>query len=569
MSKKAAIYARVSTEEQSENYSLPTQLEGCRLYASRNDFEVIAEFTDSYTGTSLDRPKLNEVKKLAGKIDAVIVYTQDRLGRAEALDTWNLIAEFDSKGTQVHTTDRGLVDIRNFFGQLEMLFRARAAQEESQKIGERSQRGKKARARAGKVVITTVAPYGYNYDSQSGMLVIVEEQARIVRLIFQWYVYGDETGKRLGGHAIARKLTEMGVPTKHDIDGYAKTRKGYGVWGMSSVMKILRHETYAGTWYYNRRQTGDTRTQRRWKDKSEWIPVEVPVIIPRDLWELAQTQRIRNTDNASRNTKHQYMMRGHMYCGCCGSTFRCRSDYRRREEGLAYYACFGQESLSSPDGLTVRCGWSLKRDMVDDSVWNAIAEMLKNPDIIFIAMQQKQTEMETQVQPDRDFLERCEKMLSKLKTRRERLLKLYLDGQYDKEWLDKEMAEIEKEETDLAAKADDLRTRIASVEFGRTQIDHIHTFCEAARQGIDLFTFEDKRMVLETLDIKAFVHRGETKEEDVIVLTGYIPTVAVSSANTGEFETTPTKWCGAGRGRGATAPAGDGCAACRPPNRCA
>jgi site-specific DNA recombinase len=536
MSKKAVIYTRVSTEEQSENYSLPTQLEGCKLYAERNDFEVVGEFADSYTGTSLDRPKLNEVKKLAGSVDAVIVYTQDRFGRAEALDTWNLVADFDSKGTQVHTADRGLVNIHDFLGQLEMLFRARAAQEESQKIGERTKRGKKARAKAGKVIISHVSPYGYEYDSNTGMLVIIEEQAHIVRLIFQWYVYGDEDGNRLGIRGIVRKLSDMRVPTKYDADGYRRVNKQQGVWAISSVTKILEQETYAGRWYYNRSQSrSDSRTKRLWKDKSEWIAVEVPSIVSRDLWELAQIQRTRNSFTSSRNTKYEYLLRGYIYCGHCGTSFRCRTDYRNSQGDWTYYVCLGQDSLSSHDGHTIRCGWGLRRDSVDDSVWNTIADMLKNPDVVSIAMQQKQTEMEAQLQPDQDFLERCEQLVAKLKTRRERLLKLYLDGHYDKEWLDEELAKIEKEDKELRAKINDLRQRITQVEIGQAQIEHIHKFCESARNGLDHFTFEGKRMILEALDIKAFVHRGKTKDEDIIILTGYIPTVVVASKNEVEF----------------------------------
>ena len=349
MGKTAAIYTRVSTEEQTENYSLPTQLEGCTKYATEHGFEVVATFSDSHTGTTLSRPQMDKLRKVAGTVDAIIVYCQDRLGRAEALDTWNLIAEFDSKHTEVHCTDRGLIDISTFYGQLEMLFRAKAAQEESQKIGERTSRGKRARAKAGKVIITTVAPYGYDYDEATGMFIINEKQAQVVLLIYHWYVYGDETGQKLGGYKIARKLTEMGIPTKHDIDGFRKAKKGYAVWGRSSVMKILRHETYCGTWYYNRRATGKRRTQRVWKGESEWITVSVPAIVSRELWEAAQAQGKVNDETGTRNTKREYLLRGRLYCATCGYQFRCRADYRRKKEGIGYYPCHGQEAHHSQD----------------------------------------------------------------------------------------------------------------------------------------------------------------------------------------------------------------------------
>ena len=84
MNKKAVVYARVSTNEQAEHgFSLPSQVEACRKYADQNDFNVIAEFSDEYSGRELERPGLDEVRKLigAGSIDALIVYSGDRLTR--------------------------------------------------------------------------------------------------------------------------------------------------------------------------------------------------------------------------------------------------------------------------------------------------------------------------------------------------------------------------------------------------------------------------------------------------------------------------------------------------------
>lgn len=534
--KKAAIYARVSTEGQTDNYSIPTQLEGCRDYAKKHDFKIADEYVDGgHTGTSLDRPELNRLKQLAGKVDAIIVFTQDRLGRAEALDTWNLVAEFDSNGTEIHCTDTGLIRINNFLGQLEMLFRAKAAKEESEKIGERSQRGKKARARAGKVVINTVASYGYDYDKEAGMLVIVEEQAEIVRQIYHWYVYGDENGKRLGGQKIANKLTEMRVPTKHDIDGYRKDKKGYGFWGRSSVMKILRQETYCGVWYYNRRQAGDTPTRRRWKDKKDWIAVDVPAIVSRELWEAAQNQGKKNTTKSSRNTKRQYLMQGIMFCATCGYQFMCRADYRKHDEGLGYYPCHGQEKIYAPDGEKATCSGSLKQKIVDTVVWDTLSMLLKHPEVILQGLEHKRKNIEEQLQPDRKFLARCKNLLEKSASRRNRLLKLYLDGNYEKDWLDAEMSKIEKECDELQDKINDLETRIAEFDTSQDQEEQVRAFCHAVTEGIDNFTFEDKRMVLDVLNIKAVVQRNDKPEEHTIFLSGYIPTVSIDVS----FSATP------------------------------
>src|SRR5260221_9795549 len=122
----AAIYARVSDPKQENNYSIGTQLDGCRDYAKRNGITVIEELSDVHTGTVLNRPAFDRLKALAGKVDTVIVYVQDRLGRADELDTWNMIRSFQDKGTQVHTADTGFIDSTDFLKSIGMLFKARA-----------------------------------------------------------------------------------------------------------------------------------------------------------------------------------------------------------------------------------------------------------------------------------------------------------------------------------------------------------------------------------------------------------------------------------------------------------
>src|SRR5688572_1969916 len=67
MTNRAAIYARVSTDDQAANYSLPTQVEACQLYAVEKGFEIVAEFREDYTGSELDRPELNDLRELAGQ----------------------------------------------------------------------------------------------------------------------------------------------------------------------------------------------------------------------------------------------------------------------------------------------------------------------------------------------------------------------------------------------------------------------------------------------------------------------------------------------------------------------
>jgi site-specific DNA recombinase len=250
MSKRAVIYARVSTDEQSKGYSLPTQLEACRKYAEEQGYTVVKEYADDYSGMSMDRPALNELRSLLdqGGADVVVCYEVDRLARKVVYQL--LLEEEFTRRRAVLEYVLARYDATPE-GQMMKQFRGVIAEYERAKILERMARGKKGRAQAGQVTVGRIAPYGYDYvgEPHKGQLVVNEEEAKMVRLIFQWYTDGDENGDKLGAYQIARRLSERRIPTKDDTAGYVKRKKEPGVWGKSTVQKILTNETYTGVWH--------------------------------------------------------------------------------------------------------------------------------------------------------------------------------------------------------------------------------------------------------------------------------------------------------------------------------
>jgi site-specific DNA recombinase len=140
MSKRAAVYARVSTDEQGRGYSLPTQLEACREYAERRGFTIAGEFTDEFTGTSLDRPGLDQLRDLIAtdNIQAIIIYDLDRLSR-RAIHQMLLEEEFAKAGLETHYV-LGQYD-NTPEGRLQKQIKGAIAEYERAKIEERLKRG--------------------------------------------------------------------------------------------------------------------------------------------------------------------------------------------------------------------------------------------------------------------------------------------------------------------------------------------------------------------------------------------------------------------------------------------
>src|SRR5699024_6348531 len=105
MSKKAAIYIRVSTEEQKKGYSIEAQESVIREYAKNKDYEVYDVYNDEgYSGKDFNRPEIQRLfSDLANdKVDVILVWKVDRLSRNNT-DVLNLIDLEDRKSTRLNS----------------------------------------------------------------------------------------------------------------------------------------------------------------------------------------------------------------------------------------------------------------------------------------------------------------------------------------------------------------------------------------------------------------------------------------------------------------------------------
>lgn len=153
--------------------------------------------------------------------------------------------------------------------------------------------------------------------------------------------------------------------------------------------------------------------------------------------------------------------------------------------------------------------------------------MLLDPSQILSVLQERQAASQEQLEAILAYLSQCEKKLAAIESQRKKLLDLYLDGSFSKEILDEKLAYIIREEELYQDKKVDLEQRVSEMTFDDDQTEQIKVFCEMAAAGIELFGFEEQSMVIETLDVRGIVHLGETYDDDVIVLTGYIPEIEV------------------------------------------
>jgi site-specific DNA recombinase len=497
MPRRVVAYARVSTDDQAKHgYSLPSQLEACRKYVEGRGWKLAAEITDEgVSGATLDRAGLDRIMAMAQakEIDAVVVYDLDRLSR-KAVYQMLLEEELGKAGVAVYYVRGDYRDDDE--GRLQKQIRAAIAEYERAKFMERTERGKRSKARRGLVVGGGRIAYGYRYDG-NGQLEVMDDEAHVVSLIFEWFV-DDLASIR----EIARRLSAHGF----------KTYEGRSHWAKSVVGKILRNETYAGTTYYNRRERVGPYSRRKvLRPRDQWIPIPVPAIVDRNTWERAQKRLDHNRKLVRRRPRHQYLLSGMLICDGCGYAYG--GDFSK---GRRYYRDGGRKHAN------------LIAEVAEERVWEAIKAVLVNP----AALWEGHRAQETQVVEARKGLSERLQVLLKLSEKSEQKLQALTDTYLDpdigmkKEEYARLRREIEAEMTGRRREIAELRKRMEAASISEEQIHAVEEFAAEVRQGIDSLNFEEKRKVLHLLGIRGTV-RHDAEQRASIELRGLFPDAGV------------------------------------------
>src|SRR5688572_1333758 len=253
MPQRAAIYARVSTDIQRENYSIPTQVTDLLKHAKLDGYSIVGDqyvhpvtgkdtvkskeavpaFVDDYTSTELSRPGLNAALSFLEStgFDVLIVHAIDRLAR-DPYFRQTIEREFMARGAKVEYFLGNYDETPE--GEVKKDLDATFAKWENAKRVERCNRGRKRKAEMGKWVTGTMT-YGYRSDPNAfGGMSVYEPEAEVVQMVFSWFVE-----RRLSLKQISIELNRLGVKSYHNHD----------VWATSSIHRTLVNTAYTGYFY--------------------------------------------------------------------------------------------------------------------------------------------------------------------------------------------------------------------------------------------------------------------------------------------------------------------------------
>jgi len=508
LSKRALIYVRVSTDEQAKGYSLKTQIEGCARYAEEMGYAIAATFQEDYTGTSLDRPALNEMRNFIAtdqSISVLIVYDLDRIARKSILQMI-LEEELHRSGIVVEYVIGRYEDSDE--GRLQKQIRSSIAEYEKAKILERSKRGKRGKAQSGFVLVGNRPPYGYKVISEphKTWLAIDEDEAKIVRLVYEWYLIGDETGFPLSMNAITVKLTNLRIPTRGDKFSYVAKKRDPGVWSSPMVRHILRNETYTGTWHYGKTKIISDGKENTRKAKSkcglgkqvprirdEWVSVAVPPIISRHDFDLVQLKIVANVKDSRRSSKHEYLMGRRLKCSVCNYTYVSRT---RREQNHYYYCKGGEQKpvrlCSMPN---------FRADLVDLAVWTWVKNLIDNPENITNGLRNMQAEAQSSNSRLYERMEIIDQHLKDFELQQKKLLDLFLSGDFSQEMIAERKARIDLNIRRLLDEKNELNSHLNSGILDNEQIAEVEASFAKIRDKLENASFQSKRHLIEMLDV--------------------------------------------------------------------
>jgi site-specific DNA recombinase len=188
MSTRVAIYCRVSTRGQEDNYSLASQLENCRRHARTNGFECPDAYTFQEVGSgfSLDRPKLTQLREALrrGELDAVIVNSFDRWASTDK-DSYRLCIDLDEGHASLESVTQGKFEDTPT-GRLVMNAYTLGRELWLEDHKERTMRGRKARVNSGKLIPGNRPAYGYLWaDDNKERMIANPDTAPVVQRIFR------------------------------------------------------------------------------------------------------------------------------------------------------------------------------------------------------------------------------------------------------------------------------------------------------------------------------------------------------------------------------------------------
>ena len=494
---KVYIYTRVSTSVQVDGYSLAAQRGKLRKYAEYEDMTVVGEYSDEgFSGKNIQgrldfQRMLDDIQTGRDGVSFVLVFKLSRFGRnaADVLNSLQLMQDF---GVNLICVEDGIDSSRDS-GKLVISVLSAVAEIERENILVQTMAGRQQKAMNGGWN-GGFAPYGY--ELVEGRLVIAEDEADIIRLIYDKFVH-----TTMGANGVAAWLNDHGYRKKVRQNGKLE------VFTAHFVKLVLDNPVYMGKIAYGRRRNEKIPGKRNEyhivkQDSYSLYNGMHDSIVPEELWKKAHAKRVDTGVKSDKKEKeHEYILSGLIRCPGCGAPmYGIPSRSKKRKDGTPYPPYYSYVCRTKISETGQRCPWhrqvSAKR--IDAAVRDIIVSLVAAPEF--------EKEIKKLIGKQVDLRELQEELVAYQKqfhqtVGTQRKLEQQLDAldpedslyEHRYESLDRRLTDIFFRIDELKHKIDVVETRIKNVEQEKLSRDSVYEYLLLFEHLYDKMTDREKK----------------------------------------------------------------------------
>lgn len=516
--KKCALYLRVSLERQVEGYSLDGQKRYLQEWAEFEGMTVVDTYVDAgKSGKSIEgrdeyQRMLSDITSHRIDIDYVVVFKLSRFGR-DVKDLLVTLSTMQAYGVNLICKEDGL-DSSSQVGKLMITVIGAVAEMERENINTHTKLGREQKAREGGWN-GGMTPFGYRLED--GKLVVNEDDAPIVRLIFDKFVH-----ENMGYSSIAAYLNRQGIPKP----AAANSNRPFNDWNTGHIKRILSCEAYMGLVVYGKTKTekveGTTDKYKRVQSDdfivSDTIAHEP--IISEELFQQAKVKRegFRATGRPSVGRRPKHLLSGLLRCPQCGGSMYSEPKAWKKPDGTlgqhVYYQCghYAKAKGGQCNKNSIRGDW-LEKEVIEYTKLLVQDPQFAQDIQAKIGQKVDGAEIEAEIARYQESL----KKLTRSKANLERDIDAITDEDRNAERkradmntrLDRIYDEIYEIEDQIA----ECEQRRQAVERQNVTVDTIYRALQVFDKVFDKLDREEQRNVLESLISEIQLHPKETWRE--------------------------------------------------------
>lgn len=502
---RVCFYARVSTDKDEQLHSLQSQISFFNDYISKvPNWKFIGSYIDEgISGTQVK--KRDEFLRMTRdakkhKFDLILTKEISRFSRS-TLDSIKYTQELLSNGVGVYFLNDNINTILPD-SELRLTIMSSIAQDEVRKLSERVSFGMKRSIDNG-VVLGCSNIYGYVKDK--GKLVIDDEQAKMIKIIFDRYANTTD-----GLSKVSRYLFSLGY----------KSRNGKRI-DTTILTRIIENPKYKGYYCGHKSKVLDYRTkQKKRLNESDWIIYKdyenVPPIVSEELWERANVKLKERQDSFTNRTinkavfQNRYTYSGKIYCGCHNLTYHRSSAGKRKNNPVWECQVYRKESLKGCSNPRV---FEFELDEVFKDMFN---KLFKRKNTIFDEIL---SECKNYLETNNSELntKNLESKIIVLNNKKDKLLELVIEEYLSKEDYKKQVDLINEDLTIYQTKMNELKSNKKDKNNIENKISEIKNALEKCLEDNECYSD-----VFNELIDRIIVHKQNDKQIklDIFIKTG-------------------------------------------------